>query len=153
MSGYTKVGGYGDWYATSTASFSGGAGIAGGFWQFMFYNKAAQYGATYLYFGAGLGGGIKGGAGGTSLPFQKLKWTQLSVSTLFSAKDLNWSLGTVASIGAGAVAGYTAMNIFAGPSRNPYFNDTITGFGTMAGGSGLATIGLWKWTTTHRWKP
>ncbi|WP_420332419.1 hypothetical protein [Roseibium sp.] len=136
-----------DWEVSGYMDGGVGAGIAGGYWTFIFRSRAANYAGLYGFAGGGLGFGGRGGS--VSLPefggeAAHYSYTRIDCNRIFSANDLDGCYGRLTTAGAGAGAGYGLCSISAVNMGGSLFSSQdVNGPGFTAGASAMTTMGIW----------
>jgi hypothetical protein len=139
-----------DWQVCGVITLGGAVILGAVIYLFEFRSQAANFRGTFLFLGAGLGGG--GDLNGATMPSPSDiahntnpdLWTNVNCAIPFSADDLNVCYGAT---GAGTVAfigGYSVMGITAGLIPNLFDSQDVSGWGTGVGASVIFTVGLWQ---------
>jgi len=139
-----------DWQVAGAAQVGAAAGVGGGGWMFVFQSRAANYSASFLFAGFGLGaGGSMGGASMPDLSSGGMSWSSIRCDQAFSGEDLNYSAGRLTTAGAGLAVGYGFVYISAfNWSGSLFSSQSVGGFSIGVGASAITTAGVWKWMST-----
>jgi hypothetical protein len=153
-----------NWSVSGTLSASVSQfGVSGGAYGYNFVNKADNN--TYIFVFAGAGFGLSFGLSNvkgvlsalTSLGNKILKsmesgalsqidYTPITVTSPFSASDLDFCPGMQTSGGGSAVVGYSKTKITAGVKHKDLFlEQDVSGVGLGIGVNASAIIGTWKY--------
>jgi len=160
--GYTTTAS--DWEVAGIGCLAGGAGVAGGWFFFIFQSKSADVSLGCRFVGLGAGGGADLGKIGKSLKLMKnapaleklfkvtsygaasfASFSPIEVEEAFSMSDLHHTLGRLSMAGVAPVYGYTAMYITAATGVfSAYFkSQSCSGWGFGAGATAMTTVGMW----------
>lgn len=153
-----------DWEVAGIGCLAGGAGVAGGWFFYLFKSQSADVSCGVRFVGLGAGAGLDLGKVGKSLKLLKdapkieklfdvlsygaaspVSYGSIEVEEAFSLSDLHNSPGRVTMAGVAPVYGYTMMYITAATGIiSSYFgSQPCHGWGFGAGATILTTVGMW----------
>ena len=153
-----------DWEVAGIGALSGGAGLAGGWFFFLFKSQSADVACGCRFTGLGAGAGADLGKIGKSVKLlsnapklEKLfsvlsyaaaspvSYGSIQVDTPFSLSDLHHSMGRLTMAGVSAGYGYTWMYITAatGLFTDYFASQPCSGWGFGAGANAMTTVGMW----------
>lgn len=153
-----------DWEVAGIGCIAGGAGLAGGWFFFLFKSASADISCGCRFVGLGAGVGADLGKAGKSLKLLKdapkleklfsalsygaaspASYSPIQVDTPFSLDDLHRSLGRLTMAGVAPVYGYTVMYITAatGVFSDYFASQPCHGWGFGAGATAMTTVGMW----------
>jgi hypothetical protein len=162
MGYYTKAS---DWEVAGIGCLAGGAGLAGGWFFFIFKSQSADVSLGCRFVGLGGGVGLDLGKAGKSLKLLKdapkleklfevaaygavspsISFSPIEVEEAFSLDDLHNNIGRLTMAGVAPVYGYTLMYITAatGIISSYFASQPCHGWGFGAGATALTTVGMW----------
>lgn len=154
-----------DWEVSGVGCIAGGAGVAGGWFFFLFRSATANVGLGCRFAGAGIGAGVDLGKVGKTVKLLKdapkiekffeivaygayspsISFSPIEVEEPFSMDDLHHSPGRLTMAGVAPVYGYTWMYITAatGIFSSYFASQPCHGWGLGAGATAMSTMGLW----------
>lgn len=153
-----------DWEVAGIGCLAGGAGVAGGWFFFIFKSQSADISCGCRFVGLGAGAGADLGKIGKSVKLissapklEKLfsvisyaaaspaSYSPIVVDEPFSLNDLHMNLGRLSMAGFAPVYGYTWMYITAATGIfSAYFaSQPCHGWGFGAGATAMTTVGMW----------
>lgn len=154
-----------DWEVAGIGCLAGGAGLAGGWFFFIFKSQSANVALGCRFTGLGIGGGADLGKIGKSLKLLKdapkleklfkvvaygaispsISFSPIEVETSFSLDDLHNSPGRLTMAGVAPVYGYTWIYITSatGIFSSNFASQPCHGWGLGAGASAMTTMGMW----------
>lgn len=153
-----------DWEVAGIGCLAGGAGLAGGWFFFLFKSRSADISLGCRFTGLGAGAGVDLGKVGKSLKLIKdapkieklfsalsyaaaapVSYSPIQVDEPFSMDDLHHTVGRLTMAGVAPVYGYTMMYITAATGIfSAYFaSQPCHGWGFGAGASAMTTVGMW----------
>ncbi|HMO82091.1 MAG TPA: hypothetical protein PKD24_14985 [Pyrinomonadaceae bacterium] len=162
MGYYTKAS---DWEVAGIGALAGGAGVAGGWFFFLFKSQNANVSLGCRFTGLGMGVGADLGKIGKSVKLLKdapkleklfdvasyasvspnISFEAIECDRAFSLDDLHRSPGRITMAGAAAIYGYTLMYITSatGIISANFASQPCNGWGAGFGASAMSTIGMW----------
>jgi hypothetical protein len=153
-----------DWEVAGIGCVAGGAGIAGGWFFFMFKSKSADVSLCCRFVGLGGGAGLDLGKAAKNLKLIKdapkleklfevasyasaapASYSPIEIEQPFSMSDLHNNVGRLTMAGIAPIYGYTLMYITAatGVFSSYFASQPCHGWGFGAGASAMTTVGMW----------
>lgn len=153
-----------DWEVAGIGALAGGAGVAGGWFFFLFKSQSADVSCGCRFAGAGMGVGADLGRIGRAARLisnaprlEKLfnvlsyaaaspvSYSSITVNEPFSLDDLHHTPGRLTMAGAAPVYGYTMTYITAatGIISNYFASQPAHGWGFGFGATAMTTVGMW----------
>ena len=153
-----------DWEVAGIGGIAGGAGVAGGWFFFLFKSRSADVSCGCRFVGIGAGVGVDLGKVGKTLKLIKnaprieqlfhalsyvaaapVSYSPIEVNEPFSLDDLHNNGGRLTMGTVTPVYGYTAMYITAasGIFSSYFSSQACNGWGYGAGAAAMTTLGVW----------
>lgn len=153
-----------DWEVAGVGCAAGGAGLAGGWFFFMFQSQSAGVALGCRFTGLGMGVGADFGKIGKTIKLIKngptleklfkvvaygsysgVSYGNIECDRAFSLDDLHNSPGRLTMAGAAPLYGYTLMYITSatGIISANFASQPCHGWGAGLGASAMSTVGMW----------